>query len=93
MCDCSQEQEEKIVGKIDLETVIIFSKSPTLYRPEEDILERCTVSTSTNLISIDFAKLNNSDASCDCARSSTSTESSSNRVVRCRLEIHSINKI
>jgi hypothetical protein len=92
MCDCPQEQEDKIVGKIDLETVIIFSKCPTLYRPEEDILEQRTVSASTNLIPIDFVKPDSSDTSCGCARSSsTESSSESSRIVRCRLEIYSTN--
>lgn len=78
MCDCPQAPEDKI----DLETVVIFSKCPTLFRPEEgDSLEQRTVSTDTNLIPVDFVKLDSSDT---CAGSRTSTESSSesSRLVR-----------
>lgn len=85
MCDCPKKlADDKRVGKIGPETVTIFSKCFTPYRPGKDILEH-TIPSDPNCMSIDFVASNSSDTTCDSAkRSSSSLESSSesSRTVR-----------
>lgn len=93
MCDCLQQRDDKIVGKIGPETVTLFSKCPApLYRGK-DILEH-TIPVGFDRMSSDSVQSSSSDTTCDSAKiSSTDTTdsfSSESRTVDYRLEISSM---
>ncbi|XP_070155379.1 nucleoside diphosphate kinase homolog 5 [Polyergus mexicanus] len=82
MCDCPQHlADDKIVGKIDPETVTLFSKCFTSYRPGKDILEY-KIPSDSNCTSIDSVQSNSSDTTCDFAKKSLSSLESSSESSR-----------
>lgn len=87
MCDCPQRLAgDKIVGKIDPETVTLFSKCFTSYRPGKDILEH-KIPSNSNCTSIDSVQSNSSDTTSDYTKKSLSSlesSSESSRSVRYR---------
>ncbi|KAM0730651.1 Nucleoside diphosphate kinase-like protein 5 [Formica fusca] len=82
MCDCPQRlADDKIVGKIDPETVTLFSKCFTSYRPGKDILEH-KIPSDSNCTSIDSVQSNSSDTTNDFAKKSLSSLESSSESSR-----------
>lgn len=82
MCDCPQRlADDKIVGEIDPETVTLFSKCFTSYRPGKDILEH-KIPSNSNCTSIDSVQSNSSDTTSDSAKKSLSSLESSSESSR-----------
>jgi len=88
MCDCSQKRDDKTVGKIGPETITLFSKCPTPYRPGRDILEH-TIPIGSDRMPIDSVQSSTSDTTCNSAKTSSSdtkSSSESSRTVGYRLD-------
>jgi len=76
MCDCPQKQHDKTIEKISPETVTLFSKCPTQYRPGKDILEHA-IPNGSDRMSIDSVQSSSNDMRYDFTKTSTDTQSSS----------------
>lgn len=93
MCDCSQKRDDKTVGKISPETVTLFSKCPTPYRPGKDILEH-TIPIDSERIPIDSVQSDSSDTTTEDSSKTSSSDtdfsSESSRSVGNRSKISSM---
>ncbi|KYN23258.1 PREDICTED: nucleoside diphosphate kinase homolog 5-like [Trachymyrmex cornetzi] len=67
MCDCPQKQYDKTIEKIGPETVTLFSKCPTPYRPGKDILEH-TIPSGSDRMPIDSVQSSSSDTMYDSTK-------------------------
>ncbi|KAG5339934.1 NDK5 kinase, partial [Acromyrmex charruanus] len=76
MCDCPQKQHDKTIEKIGPETVTLFSKCPTPYRPGKDNLEH-TISNEFDQMPIDSVQSSNSTVYDSTKTFSIDTQSSS----------------